>query len=94
MRDPWETDDSVEEVPSVNAQRAMPRITVSTDPLVRLQTVKTDSLKENQDTHSTQYTAKSAKSPLGLLTFNRDNLLQGIIWAEIIGEPLSKRGRR
>jgi hypothetical protein len=29
-----------------------------------------------------------------LLQLNRENLIQGVIWAEILGKPKAKRGRR
>ncbi len=99
MRDPWETDEPIKEDPQVT-----PKNNVNTDQLAsgpseprvalhHLQMEKAKPTGENSPSKSCLEADKTLK-PLVFLTLNRDNFLQGIIWAEILGKPLSKRGRR
>ena len=92
MRDPWETDEPAAEIPSVMPETKIKKgeapTNASPDPFVSLQQHQASKPKANHPN-----TAQTVNRSLGLQTFNRDNLLQGIIWAEILGKPLSKRGR-
>ncbi len=99
MRDPWETDEPVkDDTPvtpesSVNADHSASAPSVEHVALHPPHIEKVKPVGGNNFSQSQPDTAKSIKPP-GFLTLNRDNFLQGIVWAEILGKPLSKRGRR
>ncbi len=99
MRDPWETDEPVKDDPSVtpkNDANIDPLADGPLEPRVALHHLPMEKAKptgENSPSKSCSVADKTLK-PLGFFTLNRDNFLQGIIWAEILGKPLSKRRRR
>jgi hypothetical protein len=100
MRDPWETDEPVEEIPQVIPKTDVNINQPSSAPLdtpVALRQLQTETAKpigEDSRFELRPNVFKPGNKPLGLFSFNRENLPQGIIWAEILGKPLSKRGRR
>lgn len=99
MRDPWETDEPVKEDPPVTPENSVNSDHSASAPsdqhvaLHRQQIEKAKPVEGNNPSQSQPDTVKSIRPP-GFLTLNRDNFLQGIVWAEILGKPLSKRGRR
>lgn len=100
MRDPWEIDEPVEEVPQVIPKTNVDINQPSSAPLdtpVAWRQLQTETKKPTGEDSRPELgpnVFKPGNTPLGLLSFNRENLPQGIIWAEILGKPLSKRGRR
>ncbi len=98
MRDPWEIDEPVKDDPPVTPESSVNSDHSAGAPwdehiaLHRLQ-IEAKPVGENNPSQSQPDTAKSITPP-GFLTLNRNNFLQGIVWAEILGKPLSKRGRR
>jgi hypothetical protein len=41
-----------------------------------------------------QKTAEKANAPGNFINFNRDSIVNGIIFSEILGKPRARRGRR
>ena len=94
MRDPWETDAPDQQLQPEPAQE-----------IATPESVKPNRLLQPEKTIADQGPAKHVSimppiviaNPTGLANpfrFGRANLIQGIIWAEILGKPKAKRGRR
>ncbi|HBF38061.1 MAG TPA: hypothetical protein DDW50_12145 [Firmicutes bacterium] len=99
MRDPWETDVPIEEVP-LEAQSqtviAKPKINKMSKTNLAVTVPSSNETKKDLSPKNQPPEPGPPNSSLAdsnMFSFNRENLLQGVIWAEILGKPLSKRGR-
>jgi hypothetical protein len=104
MRDPWESDISTEEVsselePVMINPRADLRYRDSQQPATgKPQQRSTDGtdlgiMLQKQSKPNSQSRPKLPPEVMGLLQINPENIIQGIIWAEILGKPKSRRSR-
>lgn len=92
MNDPWESNKPVQE--SLDQSTAKPE----PQPKFRLSEERERSAADRKQL---QPTIVSPTPPVvtnsaeveRFLQFNRDNLVQGVIWGEILGKPKAKRGR-
>jgi hypothetical protein len=110
MRDPWESDEPTQQLqPEVTKTKIVTeqlpdsskKYSVGAKPQsIAVQTrekamgVAGQKQQQSKKVTPTQQVSKDLSELASLIQFSRENLIQGVIWAEILGKPKAKRRGR